>query len=51
MNPANFREAVVEARADESEGADILLVGIACFESFGIHLKQYAAVILSCAIW
>ncbi|KAF8399246.1 hypothetical protein HHK36_015111 [Tetracentron sinense] len=26
MNPANFREALVEARADEAEGADILLV-------------------------
>lgn len=26
MNPANFREALVEAREDESEGADILLV-------------------------
>lgn len=27
MNPANFREALVEAHEDESEGADILLVG------------------------
>ncbi|KAK9219761.1 hypothetical protein WN943_008407 [Citrus x changshan-huyou] len=26
MNPANYREALVEAQADESEGADILLV-------------------------
>lgn len=26
MNPANYREALVEAREDESEGADILLV-------------------------
>lgn len=26
MNPANFREALVEMREDESEGADILLV-------------------------
>ncbi|KAK2989802.1 hypothetical protein RJ640_006119 [Escallonia rubra] len=26
MNPANYREALVEARGDESEGADILLV-------------------------
>ena len=32
MNPANYREALVEARADEAEGADILLVSIACFE-------------------
>lgn len=28
MNPANYREALVETREDESEGADILLVGI-----------------------
>lgn len=26
MNPANYREALVEARGDEAEGADILLV-------------------------
>ncbi|KAK3034769.1 hypothetical protein RJ639_032282 [Escallonia herrerae] len=26
MNPANYREALVEARGDKSEGADILLV-------------------------
>ncbi|KAJ0827311.1 putative porphobilinogen synthase [Helianthus annuus] len=26
MNPANYREALIELRADESEGADILLV-------------------------
>ncbi|KAF6161851.1 hypothetical protein GIB67_026653, partial [Kingdonia uniflora] len=26
MNPANYREALVELRADEAEGADILLV-------------------------
>jgi delta-aminolevulinic acid dehydratase/porphobilinogen synthase len=31
MNPANYREALVEAHEDESEGADILLVGIAFF--------------------
>lgn len=31
MNPANYREALVEAQADESEGADILLVSIAVF--------------------
>ncbi|CAK9142932.1 unnamed protein product [Ilex paraguariensis] len=28
MNPANYREALVEVHEDESEGADILLVGI-----------------------
>lgn len=28
MNPANYREALVETREDESEGADILLVSI-----------------------
>lgn len=26
MNPANYREALVETEADEAEGADILLV-------------------------
>lgn len=26
MNPANYREALVETHEDESEGADILLV-------------------------
>lgn len=31
MNPANYREALIEAQADEAEGADILLVGISCF--------------------
>lgn len=31
MNPANYREALVETRADESEGADILLVGVFYF--------------------
>ena len=28
MNPANYREAVTEMREDETEGADILLVGL-----------------------
>lgn len=28
MNPANYREALVELHADEAEGADILLVNI-----------------------
>lgn len=28
MNPANYREALVETQEDEYEGADILLVGI-----------------------
>lgn len=28
MNPANYREALIEVREDESEGADILLVSI-----------------------
>lgn len=26
MNPANYREALIETAADEAEGADILLV-------------------------
>ena len=29
MNPANYREALVEADEDEAEGADILLVSMA----------------------
>jgi len=39
MNPANYREALIETAADEAEGADILLVVIllyirtvACYE-------------------
>ena len=28
MNPANYREALIETQEDESEGADILLVGL-----------------------
>jgi len=39
MNPANYREALIETAADEAEGADILLVMIllyirtvACYE-------------------
>jgi hypothetical protein len=26
MNPANYREALIETRADEAEGADIIMV-------------------------
>ena len=26
MNPGNYREALIETRADEREGADILMV-------------------------
>jgi porphobilinogen synthase len=33
MNPANYREALTEMREDESEGADILLVGLVLFVS------------------
>lgn len=29
MNPANYREALIETSEDEAEGADILLVGYA----------------------
>ena len=28
MNPANYREALIETRMDEAEGADILMVNI-----------------------
>ncbi|GKV37711.1 hypothetical protein SLEP1_g45706 [Rubroshorea leprosula] len=31
MNPANYREALIEAREDEAEGADILLARISPF--------------------
>lgn len=39
MNPANYREALLETAADEAEGADILLVmlllyiTVACYEN------------------
>lgn len=38
MNPANYREALIETREDEAEGADILLVGIVCFENLDTYL-------------
>ena len=28
MNPANYREALIETHEDEAEGADILLVSM-----------------------
>lgn len=31
MNPANYREALIETRLDEAEGADILMVRYASF--------------------
>jgi porphobilinogen synthase len=38
MNPANYREALLETAADEAEGADILLV-ILLPECSGILLR------------
>lgn len=34
MNPANYREALVEAHEDEAEGADILLVSTTLLRNF-----------------
>lgn len=31
MNPANYREALIETRLDEAEGADILMVRIVMY--------------------
>lgn len=31
MNPANYREALIETNEDEAEGADILLVDVAFY--------------------
>ena len=45
MNPANYREALVEAHEDESEGADILLVSIAFFGVF--YLEAALPIILN----
>lgn len=42
MNPANYREALIETRADESEGADILLVSI-----FVLYLSMLCSIDLS----
>lgn len=51
MNPANYREALIETAADEAEGADILLVmllyiiAVACYEnSIFIGLKPWSSV-------
>lgn len=43
MNPANYREALVETREDESEGADILLVIISFF---GLSKNKYISLLL-----
>ena len=46
MNPANYREALIETAADEAEGADILLVMfrcmVACYEdSFYVYIYNH----------
>lgn len=46
MNPANYREALIETREDESEGADILLVSI-LFKLFNCIMAN-PVVLLTC---
>lgn len=44
MNPGNYREALIETRADEAEGADILMVRILCSVPYlflSEHLSQW----------
>lgn len=48
MNPGNYREALIETREDESEGADILLVSI-LFKLFNCIMTNLL-VLLSCQI-
>jgi delta-aminolevulinic acid dehydratase/porphobilinogen synthase len=40
MNPANYREALIETEADEAEGADILLVN---FFTWIIDILQFSS--------
>ena len=39
MNPANYREALVETEADEAEGADLLLVKSLFVSWLFFHVK------------
>ena len=39
MNPANYREALIETRLDEAEGADILMVQFVSWLSYSNFLK------------
>ena len=41
MNPANYREALIETAADEAEGADILLVML-------LYIKQWLVMKMEC---
>ncbi len=49
MNPANSREALLEARLDEEEGADILMVKPALFYLDIIHRMKQASHLPICA--
>lgn len=46
MNPANYREALVELGADESEGADILLVSMSLCFSTSHLMPLFHAIVL-----
>ena len=41
MNPANYREALIETAADEAEGADILLVML-------LYINQWLVMKMEC---
>ena len=45
MNPANYREALIETEADEAEGADILLVNLNGGMNFNI--ENFTAIMVS----
>lgn len=48
MNPANYREALIETREDEAEGADILLVSmtIALMSTSTLHVLMILPLLL-----
>ena len=49
MNPANYREALIETAADEAEGADILLVILLlCTQSARLSRSFFASLPVSC---
>lgn len=48
MNPANYREALIETHEDEAEGADILLVSmtIALMSTSTLHVLMILPLLL-----
>lgn len=50
MNPANYREALVETHEDESEGADILLVGFCTLGFFLTYLTEVNSLVMMLTI-